>query len=51
MSDIALLRRAWIGLQKFGPVTARCSDGGRLFSHHAQGTCSHHGGVARWGSS
>ena len=38
------------GNQDYGPVTARCSDGSRSFSHHAQGTCSHHGGVARWGS-
>lgn len=32
----------------YGPVTARCADGSRSFSHHHQGTCSHHGGVTRW---
>ena len=34
----------------YGRVTARCRDGSRSFSHHSQGTCSHHGGVAGWGS-
>ncbi len=37
------------GNQNYGPVTARCRDGTRSFSHHHQGTCSHHGGVAGWG--
>ena len=37
------------GNQNYGPVTARCGDGTRSFSHHHQGTCSHHGGVAAWG--
>jgi hypothetical protein len=35
------------GNQDYGPVTARCRDGTRSFSHHHRGTCSHHGGVAR----
>src|SRR5262249_15831073 len=29
-------------------VTAQCRDGSYSFSQHHQGTCSHHGGVARW---
>ena len=29
-------------------ATARCRDGTYSFSEHHQGTCSHHGGVARW---
>ena len=29
-------------------ATARCSDGTYSFSQHRQGTCSHHGGVAKW---
>ena len=29
-------------------ATAQCSDGTFSFSTHRQGTCSHHGGVARW---
>ncbi len=36
------------GNQDYGPVTARCRDGTRSFSHHERGTCSHHGGVAGW---
>jgi hypothetical protein len=27
---------------------ARCADGTYSYSQHASGTCSHHGGVARW---
>ena len=34
--------------QDYGSVTARCRDGTRSFSHHRQGTCSHHGGVTGW---
>lgn len=30
-----------------GP-TARCRDGSYSYSQHRSGTCSHHGGVARW---
>jgi hypothetical protein len=29
-------------------ATARCRDGSYSYSQHASGTCSHHGGVARW---
>jgi len=28
--------------------TARCRDGSYSFSEHHRGTCSRHGGVARW---
>jgi hypothetical protein len=29
-------------------ASARCRDGSFSFSAHRRGTCSHHGGVARW---
>ena len=29
-------------------ASARCRDGTYSYSHHRRGTCSHHGGVARW---
>ncbi|MEV4256356.1 DUF3761 domain-containing protein [Spirillospora sp. NPDC049652] len=29
-------------------ATAVCRDGSLSFSAHRRGTCSHHGGVARW---
>jgi hypothetical protein len=29
-------------------ATANCRDGSYSYSQHASGTCSHHGGVARW---
>ena len=29
-------------------ATAQCSDGTYSFSQHRSGTCSHHGGVAKW---
>ena len=29
-------------------ATAQCVDGTYSFSQHHSGTCSHHGGVARW---
>ena len=29
-------------------ATARCYDGSWSFSENHRGTCSHHGGVARW---
>jgi len=29
-------------------ATALCSDSTYSFSQHRQGTCSHHGGVAKW---
>jgi hypothetical protein len=28
--------------------SAQCRDGTYSFSEHHRGTCSHHGGVARW---
>ena len=28
---------------------AVCRDGTHSVSHHHRGTCSHHGGVGRWG--
>jgi|WetSurMetagenome_2_1015567.scaffolds.fasta_scaffold12169_5 hypothetical protein len=28
--------------------TAQCRDGSYSLSEHRRGTCSHHGGVARW---
>lgn len=31
-----------------GPITAYCRDGTHSMSHHRSGTCSRHGGVARW---
>ncbi|WP_413992420.1 DUF3761 domain-containing protein [Labrys okinawensis] len=31
-----------------GKEIAVCGDGTHSYSHHHQGTCSHHGGVARW---
>jgi hypothetical protein len=29
-------------------ATAQCRDGTYSFSRSRRGTCSHHGGVARW---
>ena len=29
-------------------ATARCRDGSYSFSQNHRGTCSHHGGVAKW---
>ena len=29
-------------------ATARCRDGSYSFSRSRRGTCSHHGGVAKW---
>jgi len=29
-------------------ATAKCRDATYSYSEHASGTCSHHGGVARW---
>lgn len=29
-------------------ATAQCRDGSYAFSQHRRGTCSHHGGVAKW---
>jgi Protein of unknown function (DUF3761) len=33
---------------RYGRETALCEDGTQSYSHHHRGTCSHHGGVARW---
>ena len=30
------------------PATAQCRDGTYSFSTNRRGTCSHHGGVAKW---
>ena len=32
----------------YGRVSADCRDGTHSYSHHHQGTCSGHGGVADW---
>jgi hypothetical protein len=32
----------------YGQETAICEDGTHSYSHHHQGTCSHHGGVEQW---
>ena len=29
-------------------ASAKCRDGSYSYSEHRRGTCSHHGGVARW---
>ena len=29
-------------------ASAQCRDKTYSYSHHRRGTCSHHGGVARW---
>ncbi len=34
----------------FGPITASCRDGTYSYSHHTEGTCSGHRGVAQWHS-
>ena len=44
----SLAHRPTRGNGDHGRVTAVCGDGSRSFSHHHRGTCSHHGGVARW---
>ncbi|MFS8114879.1 DUF3761 domain-containing protein [Rhizobium jaguaris] len=31
-----------------GHEVAICGDGTHSYSHHHQGTCSHHHGVAKW---
>ena len=36
------------GNQAPAGATARCADGSWSFSENHRGTCSHHGGVARW---
>ncbi|MDQ2741592.1 MAG: DUF3761 domain-containing protein [Chloroflexota bacterium] len=47
-TDGSMVHRPTRGNVDYGRVTAVCGDGSRSFSHHHQGTCSHHGGVANW---
>lgn len=47
-TDGQMVHRPTRGATDFGRVTATCRDGSRSFSHHHQGTCSHHGGVGAW---
>lgn len=37
-----------VGNQVPAGASAQCRDGSYSFSQHHRGTCSHHGGVARW---
>lgn len=37
-----------VGSQAPPGASAQCRDGSYSFSAHRRGTCSHHGGVARW---
>ena len=46
--DGSLVHRPTTAPGNFGTVTAICRDGTKSFSHHVQGTCSRHGGVAVW---
>jgi hypothetical protein len=46
---IALVPAVWAGAATPPPgATALCRDGTYSFSQHHSGTCSHHGGVAKW---
>lgn len=36
------------GSSSSSTATAQCRDGSYSYSQHRSGTCSHHGGVARW---
>ena len=47
-TDGSMVHRPTRGNVNYGRVTALCGDGSRSFSHHHQGTCSHHGGVSQW---
>ena len=47
-TDGSMVHRPTRGNTDYGPVTAICGDGSRSFSHHHEGTCSHHGGVSEW---
>ncbi len=47
-TDGSMVHRPTRGNVNYGRVTALCGDGSRSFSHHHQGTCSHHGGVNQW---
>ena len=47
-------RGQWVPSPRYSPsgppagASARCRDGTYSFSRSRRGTCSHHGGVARW---
>ena len=43
-----LLWRTGVLQALVGQPTARCRDGSISFSEHRCGTCSHHGGVAKF---
>jgi hypothetical protein len=47
-TDGSMVHRPTKQKGNYGHVTAICEDGSRSFSHHARGTCSHHGGVKEW---
>ena len=47
-SDGSMVHRPTRSAGDFGHVTATCADGTHSYSHHRQGTCSHHGGVRQW---
>ncbi|MGI4945760.1 MAG: DUF3761 domain-containing protein, partial [Janthinobacterium lividum] len=47
-TDGSMVHSPTKGNGNYGRVTARCGDGSNSFSHHHQGTCSHHGGVSSW---
>lgn len=50
-SDGSMVHRPSRSGNLYGHVTATCGDGTQSYSHHHQGTCSHHGGVTRWAPS
>jgi hypothetical protein len=47
-SDRQLVHRPECAVELQQGETAICRDGSHSFSQHHAGTCSHHGGVARW---
>lgn len=47
-SDGSMVHRPTRSAGNYGHVTAICGDGTHSYSHHHQGTCSHHGGVSEW---
>jgi hypothetical protein len=46
--DGARVRRPVFSRSAPAGATAQCRDGSYSSSRHRRGTCSHHGGVARW---
>jgi hypothetical protein len=60
LMKVTIMRRLTLSLVLLIPLmlsarpasaqTAVCRDGTYSYSQHRSGTCSHHGGVARWGS-